>query len=181
MDAHVKRFVKTLQSFSDTHGGEVYETTTYDDAGNACELVPAVKLDMAGTVVNIVPFDVPGNQDHFSIMINAQMPFSLALRHEVRWDWVRKRLGSVEDHQIGMPEFDRAYLIGGSPAERVIHFLRKAQVQQDIRSLGDFLDLRADSDLFRVTLPIDELSIYTVESIQAAVTRMLSLAREAGD
>jgi hypothetical protein len=179
MDQHVEQFAAVLQALVESVGGEVYETTTFDDAGQPCERVPAAHLELDGRVVNIVPFDVPGDQDHFSIVTSWPADFTLSLRHEVGWDWVRKRLGTVEDHIVGDSSFDKTYLVGGKPADRVISFLQIPAVRGVVEALGTFLALSADNDFLRVTFRLQPDLLYNVEQVHSYVRCLLTLAQRA--
>lgn len=179
MDPHVRKMAKVLEAASVEVDGELYESVTYDDAGRACEITPALKADLGGRLVNIMLFDVPGDKDHFSIVLNATPRFTLMLREEVRWDWVLKSLGRVEDHIIGLPDFDRKYLIGGQPADAVIRYLKRPDIQKWIGSLGDFLNLAADSGFMRATFPLNPKSAYTVDELRSRVVSLMRLAEVA--
>jgi len=179
VDPHVKKMANVLQSAATEVDGEIYDSVTYDDAGRACEMTPALKADLGGRLVNIMLFDVPGDKDHFSVILNATPRFTLTLREEVRWDWVLKSLGRAEDHIIGLPEFDKKYLIGGQPADAVIRYLKRQDVQGWIASLGEFLSLAADSGFFRATFPLTPKSDYKVDDLRGRVVSLMRLAEVA--
>lgn len=179
MDPHVKKMATVLQMASNEVDGEIYDSVTYEDNGRACEITPALKANLGGRLVNIMMFDVPGDKDHFSIVLNATPRFTLMLREEVRWDWVLKSLGRVEDHVIGLPEFDKKYLIGGQPADAVIRYLKRTDIQKWIESLGNFLNLAADAGFMRATFPLSPEVGYTVDELRSRVVSLMRLAEVA--
>jgi hypothetical protein len=179
MDPHVKRLADLLTAAQSEAGGEIYEAVTYDDEGRPVEVCPAWKLDVEGRVVNVVLFDVPGSRDHFSVIVNAEPQFIMSLREEARWDRVLKTFQRVEDHQIGVSDFDRKYLVGGRPEAKVVAFLRQPEVRRLISSIEPILSLACDDGFVRATFPLTPASRYGLDDVRARVTTMKRLAEAA--
>lgn len=179
MDPHVKRMAQVLALAQQETDGELYDSLTFDDEGNPVESCPALKAQVDGRLVNILLFDVPGSRDHFSIIVNAEPEFIMSLREEVRWDVVLKTLKRVEDHVIGVPDFDRKYLIGGHPAPRVVGFLKRADVRATIKSLEPFLSLACDDGFVRASFPLTPGTHYELKDLRDRVVAMKRLAEAA--
>lgn len=179
MDPHVKVLADTLRKAGQETGGEIYDVLTFDDDGNPIESCPALKTSLNGRTLNVLLFDVPGNRDHFSIVLNAEPQVHLTLREEVRWDFVLKTLGRVEDHIIGIDDFDRRYLIGGRPPDRVKVFLRGPQVREAIKSLEPFLNLSFDDGFVRASFPLTPATRWSWSDLQARIDVLVRLAEAA--
>lgn len=179
MDPHVKRMADVLTQAREETDGEIYDVLTLDDEGQPIESCPALKADLDGRLVNVVLFDVPGNKDHFSIIVNAEPLFHLTLRQEARWDLVLKTFKKVEDHQVGVPDFDKKYLIGGRPADKVIAFLRRPDVRSQIASLEPFLNLAFDDGFVRASFPLTPTTRYELKDLRERVLAMKRVAETA--
>lgn len=179
MDPHVKALADALVKAGHETGGEVYDVLTFDDDANPVESCPALKALLDGRLVNVLLFDVPGNRDHFSIVVNAEPQIIATLREESRWDLVLKTLGRVEDHVIGIDDFDRRYLIGGRPAERVKTFLCAPQVREAIKALEPFVNLSFDDGFVRASFPLTPSTRWTWPDLQTRIRALCRLAAAA--
>lgn len=179
MDPHVKAMAGALVKAGDEMGGEVYDVLTFDDDGNPVESCPALKAELDGRLVNVMLFDVPGDRDHFSIVVNAEPQLIATLREESRWDFVLKTLGRVEDHVIGIDDFDRRYLIGGRPAELVKRFLRAPLVREAVKALEPFVNLSFDDGFVRASFPLTPSTRWTWPELQARIAVLCKLAQAA--
>ena len=179
MDPHVKRMADVLEQCRQETNSEMYDSITYDEDGNDVETCPALKVDIDGRIINILLFDVPGIHDHFSIIVDARPDFTMSLRREERWDWVLKSLKRVEDHIVGVPEFDKHFLIGGQPTDHVVHFLQKHEVRGMIQSMEPFLNLACDVGFMRASFPLTPSTHYELKDLRDRVLTMKRLAEAA--
>lgn len=177
MDPHVRTFAAVVKVLCQERGGELYDSPVLDTSDHVAGVLPAMQFEHDRRKVNVVLFDVPGNHDHFSVIVTAWPKFAVSLRHEARFDWVMKTIGRAEDHQIGVPDFDRHYLIGGRPKDDVIAFLTDPTVERDVDALGDFLSLAADTGFIRVTWPLEPQSHYTLDDLHKKIDALLRLAK----
>lgn len=179
MDRHVQAMSAVLTEAASETGGEIYDVLTVDDSGMTVASCPALKAQMEGRRVGILLFDVPGDRDHFSVVVDAEPQFGLTLRAEARWDFVLKSLKQVEDHLIGNDEFDRRYLIGGRPADAVIAFLRQAPNRSAVQALEPFLNLSFDDGFVRASFALTPSTHWTWPEVKARVQRVCALATAA--
>lgn len=177
MDPHVRRFADVVMEFCKEKGGELYDSPVLDTSDHVAGVLPAMQFEVDRRKVNVVLFDVPGNHDHFSIIVTAWPRFAVNLRQEARFDWVMKSIGKVEDHRVGVPEFDRHYLIGGRPADSVVSFLTDPTVRTDVETLGSFMNLAADTGFLRITYPLTPETSYTHDHLRIWMDALLRLAK----
>lgn len=176
MDPHVKALAGALVKAGEETGGEVYDVLTFDDDGNPVESCPALKAEIGGRLVNVMLFDVPGDRDHFSIVVNAEPQLIATLRKEARWDFVLKTFNQVEDHVIGIDDFDHRYLIGGRPAELVKRFLHAPQVRDAVKTLEPFLGLSLDDGFVRASFALTPSTRWTWTDLQSRISVLIQLA-----
>ncbi|MBM3461649.1 MAG: hypothetical protein FJX76_06065 [Armatimonadetes bacterium] len=176
MDWHVRQMMEVLRGVCKDVGGELYDSPSLNTSDQVESNSPGWHATLSGREVNVVLYDVPGARDHFSIIMNAWPRITLSLRREERFDWLKKSMGKLQDVQVGNADFDRDFLIGGRPEGDVKQFLARREVQDWVKTLGDFHHLAGDQGFFRATFPLTPKTRYEPEDLRVRVVSMLRLA-----
>lgn len=176
MDPHVARMAEVLKQACEETQGELYDSQVLDSSDRVTGAVPALKMSIGQRVVNVVLFDVPGDRDHFSVIVTAYPLFTVTLRQEARFDWLMKSMGRVEDHRIGIADFDRRFLVGGRSEEGIVKYFARSDVRGWVDQLGDFLNLAASTGFLRATFPLTPQTHDTLDDLRSRVVSLLRLA-----
>lgn len=174
-DPHIRAFADLIHDITPKLGGELSAATVENKKGQKDE-VPAMQFETDGRRINLVLFDVPGDLDHFSVIVAAKPQFTLGMRRESRFDWLKKSLHAVQDIQVGFPDFDDHYLISGKPTDAVVSFLLHPDVRDKIEALGEILDLSTDAEYLRASFPLTPKTKYTEEILRRQFKALVRLA-----
>ncbi|MBM3464092.1 MAG: hypothetical protein FJX76_18505 [Armatimonadetes bacterium] len=179
MDPHVERMATLLKEAKEAVEGELYDSPVNDAEDRLIGNFPALKASISGRTVRVALLDVPGAQDHFSIIAASRPRFSVSLRKEGQFDWVAKLLGQVADLRVGVKEFDSEYLVSGYPADGVKDYLIREDVRGWLKEINPMEAFAVGSGYVRASFPLTPQSAYTIEDLRQRVVSMVRLAEAA--
>ena len=138
---------------------------------------PSLRGQLETRAFTIALFDVPGPRDHFTLVVDATLTFSLSLHKEGRWDWLRKAMGQLDDYEIGFSRLDKEFIIGGHPQPAVVAYLKRPEVQERLERMDGFLSLGADHGMMRATYPLQREAAWTAEDLIQLTRGLAELAQ----